>query len=78
VLGEFRDQFRRHADIAGRLTSDRHIPPQRRAGRRVQVPVDLAAKASEPDSSVCAERTSSGELGCLAARLAASPRTCSA
>jgi hypothetical protein len=49
MLGKFRNEFRRHADIAGRLTSDRHIPPQRRAGRRVQGAVNLAAEASQPD-----------------------------
>src|SRR5689334_18918102 len=36
VLGKFRDQFRRHADIAGRLTADRHVLSERGAGRRVQ------------------------------------------
>src|SRR3954471_10755323 len=49
MFGEFRDQFRRHADIAGRLTSDRHVLSERRAGRRVERAVGLAAETAEPD-----------------------------
>ena len=49
MLGKFRDQLRRHADIVRRQTFDRHVPAERRVGRRVQRSVDLAAEASEPD-----------------------------
>ena len=73
VLGKFRDQFRRHADIVGRLTSDRHIPPQRRAGRRVQRAVGLAARSSRAGQ---ARSAPSGPVranwAARAARLAAS------
>ena len=63
MLGKFRDQLRRHADIAGRLTADRHIPPKRCAGRRVQRAVDLAAEASEPDQFGLRRANQLGRIG---------------
>jgi hypothetical protein len=48
MLGKFRNQLGRHADIVGRLTSDRQIPAKRSAGRGGQLSVGLAAEAAEP------------------------------
>ena len=54
---------RRHADIVGRQTFDRHIAAERRAGRRVQRSVDLAAEAPEPDQFGLRRANQLGRIG---------------
>src|SRR4051794_31912316 len=63
MFGEFRDQFRRHADIGGRLTSDRHVLSERRAGRRVERAVGLAAETAEPDKLGLRRANQFGRIG---------------
>ena len=72
MLGKFGDQLLRHADIVGRLAFDRHVAAERGLVGAFSVPSALPLKQPSRTSSVCAERTSSGELGNAAARLAAS------